>query len=153
MFVNQNNNFQNNATQIQQNAMNSPQIYYTNNLPQTGNQLQPPTSFNAVNPQLHFPANGLMPNSIISSTQFPANPQFAPIIYYVTPPVSPSSSNVYLPQNSTGLFYSSPSPSVVILKGAPANITVNDILQFFNGYEVTIVNSIVYLLLYITLSF
>ncbi|CAF0942517.1 unnamed protein product [Brachionus calyciflorus] len=59
---------------------------------------------------------------------------YAPILwYYPTPPVSPSSTLFLHPAQ---MIHSFSNPIFLVLKNAPSNITVNDVLEFFNGYEI-----------------
>jgi hypothetical protein len=59
------------------------------------------------------------------------------IWYYPTPPVSPSSTLFFPPPPPQIPIHSSYAvPCVLIVKGAPASITINEILQFFTGYDV-----------------
>lgn len=75
----------------------------------------------------------------------PANPaSYAPILwYYPTPPVSPSSA-LYL--HSSPLINSYAGAFVLIVKNAPPNITVQDVLLFFSGYEVHLAFNLIYYL-------
>lgn len=90
--------------------------------------------------------NALMP--MTQSHQYQNTQNYpTPIIYwyppvYPTPPVSPSST-LYLahqahPATMNSINPVMQAPWILILKGAPPNVTVSDILQFFNGFEVNI---------------
>lgn len=106
---------------------------------QTAPQLNALSSTSSMGGPVTLPTNPIIPNSLIANqilppNQFANNPYAAPIIYwYPTPPVSPSSA-LYL--HTTPNIYPVSSQCILIVKGAPINITAADILQFFNGYEV-----------------
>jgi hypothetical protein len=53
--------------------------------------------------------------------------------YYPTPPVSPST-QLYMPQMFPQSYQAA--PCVLVVKGAASTITINEILQFFEGYDV-----------------
>jgi hypothetical protein len=55
--------------------------------------------------------------------------------YYPTPPVSPSTQLHYMPPQMFQQSYSP--PCVLVVKGAASTITINEILQFFEGYDVS----------------
>jgi len=98
--------------------------------------------------------SSIMPNTtlITPNHQYQNAQNYAtPIIYwyppYPTPPVSPSST-LYLTHQANPNTFNSMSqvmqtPFILILKGAPPNLSVSDILQFFNGFEVSIILNVV----------
>jgi hypothetical protein len=93
-----------------------------------------PQSSSMLHPQSMMPPP-LPPQHVtsMSGQQQPPQPYHPPIFwYYPTPPVSPSA-HMYLPQMFQQAY--SP-PCVLVVKGAASTVTINEILQFFNGYDV-----------------
>jgi len=60
-----------------------------------------------------------------------------PVFYYMSPPITPLSSNLYMPLPPSCLAQQQPSQfnsCVLIIKNAPIRITVNEIVQFLSAY-------------------
>ena len=82
------------------------------------------------------PAQSHQPNMYHAHSHH--RPQF--IWYYPNPPVSHSSA-LFLPhmfhQSAYGPALPPPPTYILVVKGAAPNITINEILHFFNGYDVS----------------
>ena len=108
----------------------------------------PNTNQSFIHPHSSTPLNGSMtPNNsqIQPQAQHFYNPNIpAPIFYYMSPPVSPLTSNIYMHNSHPSLVQPNhQSPCILIIKNAPANVTITETLQFLSGYgEVCIFFSI-----------
>jgi epithelial splicing regulatory protein 1/2 len=75
---------------------------------------------------------------ITASTSVSSNTsaaQFYPtqiLYWYPTPPVSPTSA-IYI-HPSTTFMQTSSSPSIIVLRGVPQNVTIGDLMKFLSGY-------------------